>query len=106
MSDATTPTGVDLKDSKALFCVSWQDGSASQIPYRDLRLACRCALCIEEMTGQPLLDPKTVPQDVGIKECKGVGNYGVQITWTDDHSTGIYTWDRLRKIGDTGGDGS
>lgn len=103
MSDATTPTGVDLQDSKSLFLVSWQDGSESRIPYRDLRLACGCALCIEEMTGKPLLDPETVPPDVGVQDCKEVGLYGVQITWSDGHSTGIYTWERLRKLGTADG---
>jgi DUF971 family protein len=25
-----------------------------------------------------------------------VGNYAVQIHWSDGHSTGIYTWEALR----------
>ena len=34
---------------------------------RDLRLACRCALCIEETSGRPLLEPSTVPDNVRAK---------------------------------------
>jgi DUF971 family protein len=27
-----------------------------------------------------------------------VGNYAVQIHWSDGHSSGIYTWDTLRRV--------
>jgi DUF971 family protein len=26
------------------------------------------------------------------------GNYAVRIAWSDGHSSGIYSWDHLRKI--------
>jgi ATP-binding protein involved in chromosome partitioning len=97
MSDLN-PTGVDLKDSKQLFIVSWDDGSETRLGYRAMRLGCRCALCIDELTGRPLLDPATVPEDVGIDDCKEVGLYGIQITWSTGHSTGIYTWERLQAL--------
>jgi len=99
MSDALTPAGLDLKDSESTFVVLWEDGTESRVPYRALRLACHCALCVEELTGEQLLDPATVPQDIGIKSCREVGLYGVQIEWTDSHSTGIYTWEHLRGLG-------
>ena len=79
--------------------VSWSDGTKTEIPYRVLRLACRCALCIEEMTGKALLDPTTVPEDIGVATCEEVGLYGLQIGWSTSHNTGIYTWDRLRALG-------
>ena len=54
------PTGIDLRDSKMTLAVSWADGSESAIPYRKLRLACHCALCVDEMSGKGLLDPDTI----------------------------------------------
>jgi|SRR5512134_3287972 DUF971 family protein len=66
-------------------------------PARALRLACPCAECVEEMTGRPLLDPARVPDDVRPLALALVGAYGLKITWSDGHSTGIYTWDRLRQ---------
>jgi len=99
--DATEPVGIDLRDSTGHLRVSWADGVTTAVPYRELRLACRCALCVDEQTGRPLLDPATVPADVGIEGCKEVGLYGLQITWTGGHSAGIFTWERLRALGAT-----
>ena len=92
------PVGVDLQDSKQRLAVRWSDGSETATPYRELRLACRCALCVDELTGKPLLDPGTVPADVGVDTCEEAGLYGIRIGWTDGHSTGIYTWERLRSL--------
>jgi ATP-binding protein involved in chromosome partitioning len=101
MSDPRTePAGLDLSDSTQTFIIDWADGHRTRIPYRTLRLACACALCIEELTGKQLLDPETVPADIGILPdgCETVGGYGVRIRWSDGHSTGIYTWRRLREM--------
>ncbi|MEZ6188110.1 MAG: DUF971 domain-containing protein [Planctomycetota bacterium] len=92
------PTGIELSDSRGLFCVGWEGGARSEVPYRALRLACRCATCIDELTGRPLLDPATVPEDVGVQDVEQVGLYGVRIHWTDGHRTGIYTWERVRDL--------
>jgi len=99
-SDSATPAALDLKDSQHTLVIRWQDESETRLAYRALRLECRCALCIEEMTGRPLLDPDSVPADVGVVDCKEVGLYGIQIEWTDGHKTGIYTWARLKTLGE------
>ena len=101
-SDGPTPAAIDLSDSRRAFVVRWEDGSETQVPYRALRLACRCALCVDELTGKPLLDPSSVPEDVGIEGCEQVGLYGVQIAWTGGHRTGIYTWERLKALAEDG----
>ena len=69
------------------------------IPARALRDGCPCADCVEEGTGRKLLDPSTIPQDIHPVGVSAVGNYAVQIDWSDGHSTGIYTWATLRAIG-------
>lgn len=74
----------------------WEDDHQSEYGARELRLRCRCALCVEEMTGRPLLDPATVPNDVMATGFDLIGNYAVAITWSDRHSTGIYSWRNLR----------
>jgi ATP-binding protein involved in chromosome partitioning len=78
----------------------WQDGKRNDFDVRDLRLACQCALCVEEMSGQPLLDPTKVRPDVAPVTITSVGSYGITFKWNDGHSTGIYPFEVLRKLGD------
>ena len=65
-------------------------------PARELRLACRCAACVEEMSGRPLLDPASVAPDIRPASVALVGGYGLRIRWSDGHDTGIYTFEQLR----------
>ena len=81
--------------------IIWKDGHQSIYPARFLRLQCRCAECVEEMTGRHLLDPKSVPDDVKPMGLELVGNYGLQIQWSDGHSAGIYTFRALRSYSPT-----
>src|SRR5665811_1528192 len=57
-----TPIGLRRRDPRTLSML-WEDGHRDDFDVRDLRLACHCALCIEEMSGRKLLDPKTVRAD-------------------------------------------
>jgi len=76
--------------------LSWApDGHEAFYPARELRLACRCAACVEEMSGRPLLDPGSVPADVRPLPVALVGGYGLRIRWSDGHDTGIYTFEQL-----------
>jgi ATP-binding protein involved in chromosome partitioning len=76
--------------------ITWEDGHQTVYPARELRLRCRCASCIEEMSGASLLDPKTVPASVRARSIRLVGQYGIAIDWSDGHSTGIYNFRDLR----------
>jgi len=78
--------------------ITWTEDHVGVYPARDLRLACQCAACQEEMTGRPLLDPATVPADVAPLRISLVGAYAVRIDWSDGHSTGIYTYEYLRSL--------
>lgn len=76
--------------------MTWDADHVATYPARALRLACQCAACKEEMTGRPLLDPATVPDDVRADSIALVGGYAIRITWSDGHDTGIYTYEWLR----------
>ena len=65
---------------------------------RDLRLACACAKCVDEWTGDGRLDPTSVPEDVHPTNLKTVGRYAIQIDWSDGHTSGIYPFARLREL--------
>ncbi len=100
MPDASTePDGVELSDTTRTFVVKWADGKATRVSYVDLRDACRCAGCIDELTGKKTLVKDTIPRDIGIKDAEPVGHYGIRFAWTDGHDTGIYTGERLRALG-------
>ncbi len=61
-------------------------------------MACRCAHCEDEWTGERRLQAGSVPADIKLLESKPVGRYGLQFVWSDGHSTGIYTFERLRGL--------
>jgi ATP-binding protein involved in chromosome partitioning len=72
-----------------------QAGHAALYPARWLRLSCPCAECVEEMSGRPLLQPATVPPDIRPVSIGLVGSYGLKVSWSDGHGTGIYTFEKL-----------
>lgn len=76
--------------------VTWDDGKVGKVPAVQLRLDCPCAGCIDEWTGAKLIDPTRIPPDVRPVAMEPVGNYAVQIRWSDGHETGLYTWRQLR----------
>jgi ATP-binding protein involved in chromosome partitioning len=77
--------------------IVWEDEHRTVYPARQLRLLCRCAHCVDEMSGKPRLNPDTVSHDIVAKHIELVGGYAITITWSDRHSTGIYHFRRLRE---------
>jgi len=100
-SDTHLPTRIEQHDAQTL-AIGWADGAESLINVRALRLACGCANCIDEWSGQPLLEPESVPVDVAPRGIQPVGRYAIQIEWSDGHNTGIYPFERLRGLADQG----
>ena len=90
------PEAIDLSAAGALRIV-WPGGAEATVPAARLRDLCPCAGCVEEGTGRKILDASTIPADIRPLEIHPVGNYAIQIQWSDGHSTGIYTWQALRE---------
>jgi len=78
--------------------VSWPDAHRGRHTPHVLRLNCECAQCKDEDTGRKLVDPKRVPLDIKITGVNPVGRYGLSIAFSDGHNTGIYAFNKLRKI--------
>jgi len=76
--------------------ILWEDHHQSLYNARELRLRCRCAFCIEEMTGRILLDESKVPIDVVPKKMELLGNYAISIQWSDGHDFSVYRFQDLR----------
>ena len=93
------PTDIRALSERAVFEVSWSDRHDS-VPFRLLRGQCQCAHCVNEWTGERILDPATIPEDISIKKMEPVGGYAIRVHWSDGHNSGLYTWERLREIGE------
>jgi ATP-binding protein involved in chromosome partitioning len=98
---AFVPTQIRQADARHL-AISWADGHESLYEVRALRLACRCAQCVDEWSGTPTLDTATVAEDIQPKNLASVGRYAIRIDWSDGHDTGIYSFRRLRELDDSG----
>jgi DUF971 family protein len=57
-----------------------------------------CARCVDEITGERIVDVEGLDPDVAIDDMQLVGNYAVKIRWSDGHDTGLYTWQHLRQL--------
>jgi len=76
--------------------IIWQDGLHLTYDYWELRRHCPCASCVDEITGEKLLDDATIPRDIHPVKSAFIGHYALEILWSDDHDTGIYTFEKLR----------
>jgi DUF971 family protein len=100
MSDAKAPwpTEIRLKRDRRALGITFDDGIAHEIPAEMLRVLSPSA----EVQGHSAEQRKTIggKQNVAITAVDPVGNYAVRLTFDDGHSTGIFSWVYLRKLGD------
>lgn len=70
----------------------------SLYPVAYLRRKCSCAACIDEWSGEQILNPDDVTEDVRPINVNPVGRYAINIEWSDGHRSGIYSFDFLRSL--------
>jgi DUF971 family protein len=95
---ATLPDEIGPNEDASALRIRWRDGHTSFYPPRQLRLACPCAGCVDEMTGRPILQPETVDPDIHPLAIHFVGRYAIRFDWSDGHATGIYPFAFLRRL--------
>ena len=78
--------------------IRWRSGEEAVYPARFLRGKCPCATCVDELTGKRIVTESVLPILVYPTKIEPVGRYAIQIFWSDGHSTGIYTWERLYEL--------
>jgi DUF971 family protein len=57
--------------------------------------ACRCAGCRSQVWRGPWQQP---PPDVHLAAAEPVGQYGLNLRFSDGHGRGIYPWALLREL--------
>lgn len=97
---AARPIGFRRLNERTL-SILWADGVETPLDDLAVRLACLCALCLDERTGEHLLDPAGVRPDVHPDRIRTVGQYALAFRWNDGHDAGIYPFEHLRRLGET-----
>jgi ATP-binding protein involved in chromosome partitioning len=93
------PQEVDTQDDKVTV-ITWDDGKVTRYPNRYLRSLCPCASCVNEVTGERMVQLESIDPEVRITGVDPVGRYALHFQWSDGHGTGLYSFDTLRKLGE------
>lgn len=77
--------------------VLFGDGRRCRFDLGELRRNCPCAECrtTRDAGGRPGPHPKSIIP-LRIEGAELVGAWGIGLTWSDGHTTGIYPWETLR----------
>ena len=94
---APTPLDMTAHSQSRVLEISFSDGKSFLIPFELMRVYSPSAEVQGHGPGQEVL--QTGKRDVGLFQLEPVGNYAVQPTFTDGHSSGIFSWDYLYFLG-------
>ncbi len=88
----------EITQGEADLSVTWADGRVCRYLAPDLRRACPCAQCVNEWTGERILQPEKISDELTIESAHLVGRYALTFKWSDGHETGIYSFSYLRDL--------
>ena len=91
------PTEIKLHQRSRVLEVAFDDGRRFELPCEFLRVYSPSAEVRGHGPGQETL--QTGKRNVEITGVEPVGNYAVQLAFSDGHNTGIYSWDLLHNLG-------
>ena len=87
--------------------IDWRDGHRSRWSFGWLRLACPCATCQDERekSGRAVGEAESQPAALlpmfkapaRPESVQQVGRYAISFHWNDGHTSGIYSWEYLRR---------
>ncbi len=78
--------------------ITWSDGQKTSYDTRGLRLACPCAGCVNELTGERTVKSEKLPPTLFALSFVTIGRYALKVSWSDGHDTGLYGFEYLRKL--------
>ncbi|MBS1768084.1 MAG: DUF971 domain-containing protein [Acidobacteria bacterium] len=87
-----------VEESDTEFTIKWSDESETRYNALALRRRCPCAMCINEWTGEKMLVDDSIPEDIKINSTAVVGRYALNFVFSDQHDSGIFSFQYLREI--------
>ena len=94
---APTPTEITVHGQSRVLEVGFSDGASFRIPFELMRVYSPSAEVQGHGAGQEILQSGF--RNVELSALEPVGNYAVQPSFSDGHSSGIFTWDYLYFLG-------
>lgn len=97
--DSETPQPIEIKlhrQSRVLE-IAFSDGRTFALPCEFLRVHSPSAEVRGHGPGQEVL--QVGKRNVEITHLEPVGSYAIQLTFSDGHDTGLYSWDLLYEFG-------
>ena len=67
------------------------------IPSAELRRDCKCAACVEELSGRQILKPEDIPDSVKPLSMTPTGNYALSVDWSDGHKS-LYPYRQIKSL--------
>ncbi len=98
MSSGHFPTEIKLHQKSRVMEIAFSDGRSFHLSYELLRVYSPSAEVRGHGPGQEVL--QTGKRAIEIRSLEPVGSYAVQPTFSDGHSTGIFSWDYLYELGE------
>ena len=99
----------DIQQIGTELAVKWDDGTETFVSLEALRRHCPCAGCKGEVDimGNVYKNPaKPLRTDAfRLVRITNVGGYALQPVWGDGHSTGLYSYEYLKRVGEAGAGG-
>lgn len=86
------------EESDTELSINWSDETETKYIASDLRRNCPCAGCINEWTGEKILKPENVAEDLSFASMSIVGRYALNFHFSDGHDTGIYSFQYLKNL--------
>ena len=87
-----------IEEGDSGISIVWSDDAETLYNAPELRRACPCAACVNEWTGEKMLDPASISDDLTISQITVVGRYALNFHFSDGHDTGIFTYKMLRSL--------
>jgi DUF971 family protein len=91
------PLEIKVHQVSRLLEIAFDDDTRFRLPFEYLRVFSPSAEVRGHGPGQEVL--QIGKKNVGVAKLEPVGNYAVQIHFSDGHNTGIYSWDYLHELG-------